>query len=182
MFAVAMREDGGDGERSGGVTGGKAAVDADVRNMAVEEGVAERSGGRDVRGPQAARGDLQHDVEDGGIGVGFSGEERGLFCVGIVGEMPDDQKSGGDCGDFAGGDGTGKYFVESVEGRGAAKVAGVVGISDDKASGQAGYRERGDPLVALGELHRKQPDVFLIFQKITGEGTPGDVALRERRG
>ena len=90
VVAIAMRENGGDGKCGRGVTGRKTAINTGVRNMTVEKGVVERAGRWDVRRTQSMRRDLQHYVKYGAVGVGFTGEERGLFRVGIVAEIPDD--------------------------------------------------------------------------------------------
>jgi len=178
MVAIAMREDGGNGKGGGGMTGRKAGIDAGVRNVTVEESVVERAGRRDVGRSEAPRSNFQDDVKDGAVGVGFAGEEGGLFRVGIVSEVPDYEEGCGNDGDFARGDRAGEDVVERVECRSAAEVAGVMGIGDEEGRGHAGYCERWKPLMALGEPHGKKPDVFLVFQEIMREGAIGDVTLR----
>jgi len=175
-----MREDGSNGKGGGGVTGRKAGIDPSVRHMTVEEGVVERAGRRDVRRTETTRGNFQDNVEDSAVGVGFTGEEGGLFRVGIVSEVPDYEEGRGNNGDFARGDGAGEDVVERVKCGGTAEVAGVVGIGDDQGRGNPGDGEGGEPLMAFGELHGKQPDVFLVLEEISREGAVGDVALCSR--
>jgi hypothetical protein len=180
MVAIAMREDGGNSKGGGGVTGRKAGIDAGVRYVTVEEGVVERAGRQDVRRAETPRGNFQDNVKDGTVGIGFPGEEGGLFRIGIVSEVPDYEEGCGDEGDFTGGDGTGEDIVERVKGGGAAEVPGVVGIRDEEGRGHSGDSEGWEPLMTIGELHGKQPDVFLILEEISGEGAVGDVALCSR--
>jgi len=180
MAAIAMREDSGNGKRGGGVAGRKTSIDPGVRHVTAEEGVVERAGGRDVRRTETMRRNFQDNIKDGTIGVGLTSEEGGLFRVGIVSEVPDCEEGRGNDGDFACSDGAGEDVVESVECRGAAEVADVMGISDDKGRGHAGYGERWEPLMALGEPRGKKPDVSLILEKIMRKGAVGDIALRSR--
>src|SRR5580704_11199620 len=98
------------------------------------------------------RRNFQDYVKDSAVGVGLTGEEGGLFGVGIVIEVPDYKEGCGDDGNFTRGDGAGENVVESVECRGAAEVAGVMRISDEEGRGHTGYSERWKPLMAFGEL------------------------------
>lgn len=180
MVAITMGKDGGNGKGGGGMTGRKTGVDPGVGHVTVEEGVVERAGRRDVRRAETTRGNFQDNVEDSAVGVGFAGEEGGFFRIGIVSEVPDYKEGCGNEGDFTGGDGAGEDVVERVEGRGAAEVAGVVRVRDEEGRGHTGDGEGGEPLMAFGEPHGKQPDVFLILEEISREGAVGDVALSSR--
>lgn len=177
MVAIAMRKHSGNGKGGGGMTGRKAGIDTGARYMTVEEGIVEKAGGRDVRRTQAPRRYLQHYVKDGAVGVGFTGEEGGFPRVGIVAEMSDHQKGCGNDGDFSCGDASGERVVEGFESGGAAEIGRVVGISDDEGRSRTRYGEGGEPLMAFGKPHGKQPDVFLVLEEISREGAVGDVAL-----
>ena len=145
--------------------------------MAVEECVGESSGRWDVRRTQSPCRCLQNHVNNGAVGVGFTGEQRGLFRVRIMAEMSHNQKGCGNNRDFPRRDAPGEGIVETFESRRAPEVRRVVRIGDDKRRRHTRYGERGQPVPPPRELHRKQPDVFLIPEKVSWELAPGDLAL-----
>src|ERR1700694_4244941 len=92
-------------------------------------------------------------------------------------EMSHHQKSCGNNPYFRCRSASRKCIVKPFESRRAPEVRRVVRISNDKRGRHSRYCERGQPVPPLGELHRKQPNVFLILKKVSRERPPGDLAL-----
>jgi len=115
---------------------------------------------------------------DGAVGVGFPGEQRGPLRVARGAESPHHQKERGNDGRFCRGDASGEKVVKALESPRAPEVRRVVGVGGDECRRHSRYQERGQPVPSLPELHRKQPDVFLILKNVVRERAPGDVALR----
>src|SRR5260370_38323275 len=100
MLAMTMREHRGYVKCRCRVTRWKARVYAGRRHMAAEEGVGEIAGRWDVRRTQPPCRHLHNYVNDGAVSVRFTGEQRGLFRVGIMAGRSHNQKGPGKSRDF----------------------------------------------------------------------------------
>ena len=178
MLPIAMGENGCNGERRRRMAGRKACVYTAERFRTAEERVGEIAERRDVGRTQSARRYFHHYVNDGAVGVGFPGEQRGPLRVARGAESPHHQKERGNDGRFCRGDASGEKVVKALESPRAPEVRRVVGVGGDECRRHSRYQERGQPVPSLPELHRKQPDVFLILKNVVRERAPGDVALR----
>ena len=177
MLAITMRENRRNGKRCCRVTGRKTRACAAEVFMTAEECIGEIAIRRDVRRTQPPRRHLHHDVHDGAVGVCLAGKQRGMFRVRIVPEMSHHQKRRGNNGHSQRCIAAGKYVVESFKSLRSPEVRRIVRISDDQRRRHARYRNRRRPMPSLAELHREQPDIFLILQKVFRHPPPGNLAV-----
>ncbi len=177
MPAITMGEDRRNRKCLCRVTGRKARIDADRRLMTAEECVGEISGRWQVRRTQPPCRDLESDVNRGAVCKGFTGKQRRFFRVRIPAEISSNQKSHWNKSDFRGCDGSGESVVESFESRGAPEVGRVMWISGDETSSYTSDRNGRQPVLPSGDLRGKQPDVFLIVEKVSRKPAPGDVTF-----
>lgn len=177
MALISGGYDGGDGEDSGGVSGGETAA-FERRFASAKECVVKTSAGRHVRRAFSARDGLHGEVNDCAIGISFCGEDGCANFMLIMSPITGNQESHGNGSDFRGGDGAVKCVVQIVEvARVVLEIRHYVRISDDKSSGDAGDGKSGRPVAALNELRGKEPDLFLVMKKVFGKRSPGDLSI-----
>lgn len=177
MALISSGYNGGDGEDSGGVSGGEAAA-FERRFATAEKCVVKLSAGRNVRRALSSRDGLHGEVNDCAISIGFCGEDGCANFMLIMSPITGNQESHGNGSDFRGGDGAVKCVVQVVEvARVILEIRHYVRISDYKSSGDAGYGKSRNPVAALNELRGKEPDLFLVVKEVFGQRSPCDLSI-----
>ena len=180
MALISSGDDGGDGEDSGGVSGGEAAA-FEGRFASVEKCVVKFSAHGNVRRAFSSRDGLHGEVDDCAIGISFCGEDGCADFMLVMPPITRYQECHRDSSDFRGGDGAVKGVIQIVEvARVVLEIRHHMRISDDKASGCAGNGKSGNPVAALNELHGKQPNLFLVMKEVFRQRAPGDLFILDR--
>lgn len=177
MALISGGDDGGDGEDSGGVSGGEAAA-FEGRFASAKECVIKLSAGRNVRRALSSRNGLHGQVNHCAVSISFSGKNGCADFMLVMSPIAGHQKSYRDGCDFRSGDGAVKGVIQVVKVlRMALEVRHYVRISDDERAGCGGDGSCGHPVTALNELRGKEPDIFLVMKKVFGQRAPGDLFI-----
>lgn len=177
MALISGGHDGGNGEDSGGVSGGEAAA-FEGRFASAEECVIKLSAGRNVRRALSSRDSLHGQVDDCAVSIGFSGKNGCADLMLVMSPISSHQESYRNGCDFRGGDGAVKGVIQVVKIlRVALEVRHYVRIGHDERAGCGGDGNSGHPVTALNELRGKEPDIFLVMKEVFGQRAPGDLFI-----
>src|SRR6185503_19274581 len=109
-------------------------------------------------------------------------QHRGAYLIAVLPRIACDHERRWNRDYLCGGDRAIKSIVQAVQ------VPCVVleiwhhmRIGDYQPGGYTGDAEGWQPVVSLGQLHRKRPDIFLVAKKVAWQALPRDLT-RCRRG
>lgn len=177
MLAVAVRDDSSDCSCRHGMHGIKA---AGVKRIvsAIEKAICVRAVARVLQGLLSAGDALEGKVECETIRECFGSKERGALRVGIFLYQAKGVDRSGNRGDECSGVHSAEHAIKTAEAVGCVEVRRSRRVGSNECGCDSHDRDGGKPMFGLGELSGKEPDIFLIGEKIRGECAEGDMAIR----
>jgi hypothetical protein len=176
MVSIAVGYDSGYGSSCHGMHGIKAARVERIMS-AVEEAICVRTVARVLQRLLSASDTFEGQVERETIREGFGGKQGGTLSI----RIPLDQSNGidrrGDYSDECSCVRPAEDTIVAAETVRRMEGRSCIGIGSDKTGCDPHNGDCGNPVLALGELSRKEPYVLLIGEEIRGESAEGNLAI-----
>lgn len=167
------------GSRS--MSGGKAAA-FEWRFAAIKKRIVKVAASSNIGRPLSAGNGLYGKVHHGAICVCLGSKYRGAYLIAVLARVPRNQEGRGNRDYLGGGDRRIEGIVEAVQILCVIlKIRHHMRVSNNQPCGHAGDAKGRQPMVSLGQLYGKRPNIFLIAKKVPGQALPCHLAGRRRR-
>jgi len=180
MIVIAAGDHRGDRKNCGSMPGGKRAA-LERRLAPTKKCVVKRSCGRNITRSLPASHRFHRQVDYSAVSIGLPGEQCRTHLIRVMPRIACNHKRNRHRQHFPRGNRGIKNVVDVVEiPRMRTKIGHGVRIGKDESGRSTCNGESGQQVVPSRKLTRKQPNHFLIVEKVLWHGSPGHLSLRPR--